>query len=267
MSNFGYFKYDNIDMSESPYFLDLLDAPRPAIPGIRQDIKGLGVFDGSSVDGGAVESLVWELTCAVHGTSPATTRAAMDAVKFLLDTRVLKKFWIPQWPDRYWMVLPHGTVGQGAMGAGETGYDMNINFIAPDPNGFSEDETNQVVALVSSPQVVTVLAANLSNATTNTYPVIDIEATGGAPSGVTIVNAATEEAIEITRGISATNWVRFDCGLKIIYDSTDGITWTANMSTKVGSFITLLPQVANALTVIGVTNGEITITYRERFKA
>lgn len=193
----------------------------------------------------------------VEGTSPSNCRTKLDAIAAVLNSREDAALILDVWPGRYWMARLSGQSrfiqeGQIAKGA--------IEFRADDPHAFSTTETVDTETLPSA-----LGFTQVAGGTADAYPVWMIEATGGATT-VVLENETTSERVAWVGNVPAGEWLRFDADPAnwLASTSNDGSDWTVAMSGVSGEFPRLVPG-NNAIAITGVSNGELTITFRDRY--
>lgn len=206
------------------------------------------------------------LPCFVQGSSWADTRGKLDAINYLLDKSQLRSIVLDDIPDRFWMVRRSGAP---AVNVYQTGASFALEFVAPDPRAYALSEVSRTVSLAAGSNSITQPAIGTVGGTAEADVVYILKPTGAGATNPMIENTTRDEALTWTGTLGANEWLRITAGsrVRLVEKSTDsGASWTDSMAAVSGRFPRLSPQVANALTVSGLSGtGTIEITYRERY--
>jgi len=253
--------YNDIDLSDDPYYAELLDVEKPFLPGIRLSIAPYGAIDGAAAQGGALDALSIQCPLAIYGEDITALNEVEDALRALIDRRNLRSLRIGRWPDRYWMVRPYGEIPVEYTSEGME--IITLNFIAPNPRSYAVLET-EIIEELAGPTTIDVDSDDVAESTDTIHPTLDIEFDGDAEE-VTFESLTTGEIFVWTGVRGAGEFLRIDCGAGICYTSDDGLTWTRSFESTAGRYPTLLPAADNSLRVSGVTAGEATLTFRQTY--
>lgn len=213
----------------------------------------------------------FSVNCWIKAGSEALTTAALDAFRAKLaamdDTELSLRFECFE-SDRYWLARlasePKITRWR------ETFYELDVEFIAPNPVAYDVDEVEETDAL-TNPLTVSYTPGGSAW----TWPTYQIETDGShTPAySVVVANATTSVGVRWSFTLEAGQWLRFsgDPLYQWVERSADsGATWTSVMgnvtSLSERTIPYLLPGVANSITVTGASSGTLRTTYRNRYK-
>ena len=255
--------YDSYDLSATPFFMTLQSFSRPVLASIRQDVRGLGIYNGSKALGGSRDGV--SLVCELHtfDTTPTLVEAKINALRYLLDPKSDKKIATSMIPGQYWMGRPMGEVTLEAYD--ETGSIISLQFFCPLPYAYST--TLQTV--VNAGGSFTILAAAVAASSEDIWPTFVVRNTGGTPLTNLVIENQTTSEILTWHGSLPVGWrMKIETETLEVFRSADGVTWEYYMLGKTGFYTSIRPRVNNYLVVTPTGSTiELTTTFRERFKA
>lgn len=260
--------FNGVDLSGSSYGLTVLSGPVPFLPGSKTETRKLGTRPGGYSQGGLLDAKEIPVVCHIAGTSNSNLKLKIDALRALLDpANGEKTLRFDHESDRYYLARLAGEsefnyIGPSAM-------QFELRFQCADPHAFSTTETTQVLAIESNPDTFNAPATGVIAGTTYARPVWKVKnTTGGAVSVITLQNTTTGETITCTYTVPNNDWIRFDSQRERLQYSPDDTEWfdiMGYLSTSNKLFPRLKAGVANALAVVGLSAGELTVVYRARY--
>lgn len=219
---------------------------------------------GSVIERGFRESRTIETDVIVHKQTKSAFESELDAVNRKLDVSQPSELRFDGFlEDRYWKALPLNWIQAERRKMGGV---YRLSFIAGDPFAYSVDESTVDEGISGSPAV------------------IEVEVGGSAPSQPIIIlknlsESATTSAISVSNltGEGSLGWsgeleqddmLRIDSERMFVHKSTnDGVTWVPVMVDlfTTHTFPSLLPGMQNDIQVLGISNGSVSIVYRDRY--
>lgn len=254
--------YNNTDLTDEPYGLDVLRVSRPFLGPIRHTLKDFGIEDGGVALGGARGSVVIGVACALQDDDALEAR--LDALRSVLDARQDKPIVFGKWPDRYYLGKPSGELSIEEEDEGLALF--TLKFLCAKPFAYSTTLADLDFVITASPQDLVIDAEDLANATEDVEPVIIVSPASAAAS-FTLRNLADTTPLSWMRGVQAGHFVKIDCGQHVSYVSSDGSEYTMDFGPKTGPYPTLRRRQENTLRITGLADGTVTVQFRERFRA
>ena len=236
----------------------------------------LGVKSALSAYGGrgssrSRSSRTISCTARLVGTSATDVSEKLRALNYLLDTVGGEKSirFDDFQPDVFWMVFcSEGQVPAARLG--QLVYEFELEFVAPDPRSYSRTEKSLSFTLDSSPKTISVEASGTAvGANAETDPVwVLTNGTGGPVGSVTLNNTTIGESITVALELADTDKLKIDRPRWIVERQVGGAgAWGSAQSAvnSTGVPPALLPLVENSVTVTGIDDGTLEVTYRERY--
>ncbi len=260
--------FDSIDLGSATYGVRHVVSPVQAQPDFRLHLHALLGRDGVTDQGNSFQARRLLANCILIGGSNADRLDRLDLVKAVVTpTAGVKslRFDFENHLEREYMARVNGPIIVTLKGSANL--QFQLNFIVPSVFARDRAETSQTITVDETPEAFNVPAAGtVPGSVEKIRPVWVITNTNaGATSSCVLVNTTRSETLTWTGALAHNDKLRIDCQREAIEKSDDGgSTYSSVISgmTVGDPFPLLTPGVQNAMTLTGVTDGSVVVTYR-----
>ena len=261
--------YNGTDLSGASYGLTVEKGTVPVLSSPRRDVQSSGRGYGGAQVGTGFEPLTISINAQVIGSSESDLTDKLDALTYLLDPQNGEKsIRFDDWKSgRYWKGVLASALDPQYQNPSSV--KLQLQFVCVDARAYRTTDVSTDYTISATPQALTIPATGAVVGNAKPDPTWIIKNTsGGSVSSIVFANSTTGETVTLTATLANNNWLRITTGMGgTVEKSTDsGGSWTSAISYASLPLVpSLAPNVANSITVTGLSAGTLSLTYTPRY--